>query len=90
MAIETLSADGESRPQKANSGKMVVIVAGTFGGGTASAQIEDEGGNWVNITDGSGTSAFTKVINCADFRIRVSLAGATAPSLNVSMKEQKV
>ena len=90
MALETLAADGASRPQRSNSGRMVIIVSGTFGGGTAAIQIEDEGGNWVNVTDGSGTALFTKLVNCGDFRLRVNLSGATGPSLNVSMKELKI
>ena len=89
MAVETLSANGNTRGQKSNSGKMIVIAAGTFGGGTASIQIEDEAGTWVNVSDGSGTADFTKLVNCSDFRLRVNLAGSTAPDLDVSMQTQE-
>lgn len=90
MALETLTDNGNSEWQSSNSGIAIVIVSGTFGGGTAQIQIEDEGGNAVAVSNGSGTSAFTRQVHCGSFRVRVNLTGATSPSLNVSHRAQKI
>ena len=82
---ETLTANGETTGQSC-IGPVVLILTGTFGSGTAQLQARAPDGDYVDVPDGSFTAAASKVFSFPagsknDYRI--SLSGATSPSLNV-------
>lgn len=83
ILIGNLAADGQTAEFSASHNEMVLVIEGTFGGGTASIQIEGTAGNWVTMTDGTGTSDFSRRVFSANAQVRVDLSGATSPDLNV-------
>ena len=61
-----------------------VTLAGTFGGGTATVEITLDGSNWVAYPGGAKTSPDVVEIQGPIKAARVTLAGATTPSLSVA------
>jgi len=85
MLLSNLTADGNTPVFSAGDGnEVILIIEGTFGSGTASIQVQGTSGNWVTLTDGTGTSDFAKRVYSANAKLRVNLSGATTPSLNVT------
>ena len=85
MLIGNLSADGNTPSFNCGGGnEAIIVVEGNFGSGTASIQIQGTSGNWVTLTDGTGTSDFAKRVFAANGELRVNLASSTSPDLNVT------
>ena len=83
MANETISADG-STASTPFQGEGTISVAGSFGGGTLSIEASFDGGStWV--ADDALTAAKTYSIKIGPCLLRTTLAGATSPSLVVSI-----
>ena len=85
MANETLSSDG-STASTPFQGEGTISAAGTFGGGTLTIEASFDGGTtWVAQTDGTFTAAGTLNIKIGPCHLRTTLAGATTPSVVVSI-----
>ena len=110
MAIildENLTADGETEGAKIynpNNGTniyQVVYASGTFGGGTLTIQISNDGGTtWFAATNSVGNVTFTgdgadRLFllagdvrnNDKQIKVRGSLSGATSPDINVTIAD---
>lgn len=78
-----IAANGSSRPMEFLGGAGTLFVTGTFGGGTATLEIlAPDGVTWLTVGAGTtlttaGAAGFTAPVR----PIRVTLAGATAPSI---------
>lgn len=84
MANSTLTADGSTDALQFQ-GEGTISVAGAFGGGTLSIETSFDGGaTWVQ-EDGEFTAAGTLNIKSGPCYLRTTLAGATAPSVVVSI-----
>lgn len=84
--IDTLSADGNSETFRADgSYDTVVFLIGDFGGGTAKIQASpDNGTTFVDLANSSFTAAGVKnIILPRETILRVNLAGATSPDLDI-------
>ena len=86
---ETLSANGQTTRYDV-VGQARVTVVGTFGGGTAVVQaLKQDGSTWEDIP---GTSTLVDMAKAIFFppdsynSLRVSLSGATTPSLKVTIQ----
>jgi len=85
----------EAQASDASSGAVVlthpgdkyVIVSGTLGGGTLNIEISDNAGNFVVMDGGDFTTTGARILFSIpkSARIRATLTGATAPSLNVEV-----
>lgn len=63
-------------------GRLMFHCSGDFGGGTLTVQFLGVDGNWKSFSTSSFSADATKVINAAvGMKLRVILAGATAPSI---------
>ena len=83
MANETISADGSTASTQFQ-GEGTISVAGTFGGGSLTIEASFDGGTtWV--ADDTLTTAKTYSIKIGPCLLRTTLAGATSPSLVVSI-----
>lgn len=84
MGMFTLTADGSSTAFTAHPGEVVLQAAGTFGSGTLTVekQLSDDS-TWQAFEDGAFTSGpISQIITLAPGQpIRVTLAGATSPSI---------
>lgn len=68
-----------------------VYVAGTFGGGTVTVEAElPDGSGWVAVAGGAITEAGMHVIDAGPFVGRLSLAGATGPTINAWVESDSV
>lgn len=76
-----LTADGSSTPQFLEAGYYIWSVGGTFGSGTVQLEMNPSESGWVPITDASLTAPGTKYIGVAAGKYRVTVSGATDPSL---------
>lgn len=86
---DSLTANGVTAPTFWSGGRGTFMAFGTFGGGTAKLQMSPNSGvTWIDV-DRSGDTFVTFTANgeggfeLAPCFIRVSLTGATAPSLSV-------
>lgn len=85
MANETLTADGSTAATQFQ-GEGTVSAAGSFGGGTLTIEASFDGGTtWVAQTDGTFTDDGTLNIKIGPCFLRTTLAGATTPSVVVSI-----
>tara|TARA_R110000744_G_scaffold90984_8_gene176607 strand:- start:786 stop:1088 length:303 start_codon:yes stop_codon:yes gene_type:complete len=72
-------------------GKINFAIFGSFGGGTVSVDLSYDGGTtWFSATNEAGTavavtSSQALNIQVGESNIRFTLAGATAPSITVSL-----
>jgi len=91
VAFPTLSANGSSSPTDWPGGKGDLTASGTFGGGTLTMQIQGPSGTWINvinyatITDISITGNKHAAFELPAGPVRVTLAGATGPSVTASV-----
>ena len=78
------AANGQSAEVDHSGGKLDVIVAGTFGGGTATMQARYVGtATWVPLSNGVWTAPEVRVLETVrPCKLRFDLTGATTPSLN--------
>ncbi len=94
LIIPMLAADdgaaalNANEPTKAyditNMDKATIAATGTFGGGTLTVQLSNDGTNW--FSSGLTIAAAGKVDLAIPAKfVRGNLAGATTPSLNVTM-----
>ena len=85
MANETLTADGSTAAIQFQ-GEGTVSAAGTFGGGTLTIEASFDGGStWVAQDDGDLIANGTLNIKIGPCYLRTTLAGATSPSVVVSI-----
>lgn len=87
-----LSANGNSTAVKHPGGELFCGFAGTFGGGSASIQVSfDEGTTWISLgADATKTSAAVfSATSLPDCYVRVSLTGATSPTLSYFLSIRK-
>jgi hypothetical protein len=90
MASGTLTTNTSTTWHDLEYGKGRVVLTGTFGGGTAQVETRLASGSAVNIPDGAVTSSDIFTIDLgAPAAIRVTLAGATAPSLTWEITSQR-
>lgn len=85
----TLAADGASTAVDA-SGDIAISGVDDFGGGTLTAQISpDDGVTYFNVPDSAMVAATPSVIISVPVgsKLRVSLVGATIPTLRVYLSE---
>lgn len=91
---QTLSANGNTTWQQFE-GPVWVSVSGTFGGGTAIIQRQDNAGSAVTVTVPSTitqTAAYDAYVEVPRATLnfwRVNLAGATSPDLDVMIQQGK-
>lgn len=85
MILDSLFADGSTDTMEDPGVYTTILVAGTFGGGTATLEVSADGTNWYPTDPAaSWTSSGLKAVTLGKgILFRVTLAGATAPSLNV-------
>lgn len=86
--VNPITADGDYDLDMP-SNRADIIVTGTFGGGTLKLQAINPVDDAVaDVADASWTAAATVVYNGANQnKIRFNLAGATTPSINVSVRK---
>lgn len=83
----TLAADGDGTAHLVSSNDDVVSgvflhTNGTWGGGTLIVEFESDDGTWRSLVDASFTADTSKQIIVPNgLNVRVSLSGATTPSL---------
>lgn len=82
----TLSADGSSSIARKVGGRIGMLVAGTFGSGTAALNISyDNGTTWAPASGASLTAAGMVVFEVPKSEpcdVKIILTGATGPSLS--------
>jgi len=93
MLIEqgTISADGQTTGKLFPGGTLFMAVSGSLGGGTLKAQASyDNGTTYIDLIDTTNTSLAlgTVSINLPDCLVRLSLSGATAPSITYAMSRR--
>lgn len=78
------ASNGQSSTVEHSGGSVEVIVAGTFGGGTATLQARyADTATWVPVAGGAWTTPEVRVLQTVrKCELRLDLTGATAPSLN--------
>lgn len=90
---QTLTASGSTDWHEAQGTIVHVQLSGTFGGGSVALEISDTAGNPIPLTDDAGDPIAITVATArnvevpAQSKIRVTLSGATSPSLLASIKE---
>lgn len=63
-----------------------IHVWGTFGGGNVTLQQSPDGGTtWHNVSSAISTAGRSTHVICSGAPLRVSIAGAAGPSLNVTI-----
>jgi len=86
--MNTISVNGATPAIKTVRGKRYVIFTqNTFGGGSLALEASLDGTNFSPVKDSNGAVVFTSAGDGTDFiapgnSIRLSLSGATAPSIN--------
>lgn len=92
----TLSADGQTQNLLPNYGRQRyhAVAYGVWGGGTLTFQFSpDDGVTWIDMKDGSGGLAQLSADGVFRFlapigeQVRVSLSGATSPTINVRISD---
>lgn len=90
MQTINITEDGDYGPfdLSSSSGKYTVYAQGTFGSGTLELKAHADGvpaSLAQVIPDGSLTEATVQVLEIADSKLTLSLDGATAPNINVTI-----
>lgn len=91
MISETLYANGNSTVDHWRGGDGTVMATGTFGAGTVKLQSAiAQAGPWFDCKDSSGVAVTLTADGAFSFsisacKLRVNLAGATAPSLSIQV-----
>lgn len=88
MAIQLFNAQASNGSSAWASiigdGLINIYISGTMGGGTVTLEaLAPDGSTYVACAGGAFTSAGLHVINAASFTGRVTLSGATSPSISV-------
>lgn len=90
MQTINITEDGDYGPfdLTASSGKYTVFIQGDFGGGTLDFRAHADGTPAdlkQVLPDGSFTDETVQVLEIADSNLTLTLSGATAPDLNVTI-----
>lgn len=86
----TLSANGDSTTMHFVGGNLYFGGTGTFGGGNVTLYASfDEGTTFIIIPNSTFTTAGVFSATLPDCRVKLTLAGATSPSLYWVLAQQK-
>jgi hypothetical protein len=105
---ETLTADGNTseyiirNPRNSSNIYQTLVASGNYGGGTLTPQISNDGTNWIDVTDISGSVEFTAPSSTNLFllsggkrsgsdvlKFRCNLSGATSPNIKITFYDTK-
>lgn len=86
MILERGLTTATGTAKRLSAGEYVFSASGTFGGGTVSLDYRPESGaDWVPLTDLALTGAGAALIKLAKGEVRVTITGATGPSIDADI-----